>query len=215
MKERPFENRVIIIGADHHNTLAAIRAFGQEGCVIVVIIHGHALDRKKVQVFSSKYVDQKQVYIIDDNEKELLNVLKQYGDEQLKDVLFPASDFAEFVIDSNYDTLSARFVFPGFVGKPGEVCRRMDKWNQYLFAKEHGIPMAPSFLIDTNRPVVPPELEFPCIVKPRISAMGSKTDIAICENKYALLDTITEYRQNGYSDCLAQLFIKKEYMILK
>ena len=211
MKERPFENRVIIIGADHHNTLAAIRAFGQEGCEIAVIVHGHALERKKVQVFSSRYVDQNQAHIIQDNENELMKVLKQYGDEKQKDILFPASDFAEYVIDSNYDMLSPRFVCPGFVGKPGEVCRMMDKWNQYLFAKEHGISVAPTFLIDAESPAIPNELVFPCIVKPRTSAFGSKTDIAVCEDEKALLKTIEVYRRSGYQNCLAQQFILKKY----
>ena len=211
MKERPFDNRVIIIGADHHNTLAAIRAFGQEGCEIVVIIHGHALERKKIQVFSSKYVNQKQTYITEDNENELLKVLQHYGDEQLRDILFPSSDFAEYVIDSNYDTLAERFVCPGFLGKPGEVCRMMDKWNQYLFAKEHGIPMAPTFLVDTEKAVILNELAYPCIVKPRVSAFGSKTDIAVCEDGETLHETIEEYRKSGYHDCLVQQFIQKEY----
>ena len=211
MKERPFENRVIIIGADHHNTLAAIRAFGRENCEIAVIIHGHGLVRKKIQVFSSRYVDQKQTFIIENSETELLKVLEQYGDEQQKAVLFPTSDFAEYVLDSNYDMLSPRFVCPVFLGKPGEVCRMMDKWNQYLFAKEHGISVAPTFLIDAEKPVIPNELVFPCIVKPRISAFGSKTDIAVCEDEKALLETIEVYRRSGYQDCLAQQFIIKEY----
>ena len=214
MKERPFENRVIIIGADHHNTLAAIRAFGQEGCEIAVIVHGHALERKKVQVFSSRYVDQNQAHIIQDNENELMKVLKQYGDEKQKDILFPASDFAEYVIDSNYDMLSPRFVCPGFVGKPGEVCRMMDKWNQYLFAKEHGISVAPTFLIDIRSPEIPMTLKYPCIVKPRISALGSKTDIKICSNKNELISALKYFEQNKYCDALVQQFVHKKYEVL-
>ena len=106
MKKKPFENRIIIIGADHHNTLAAIRAFGREKCELVVIIHGQSLARKKIQVFSSKYVNKSRTHVIENRIEELIGVLEHYGSADRKDVLFPASDFAEYAIDSNAVSLS-------------------------------------------------------------------------------------------------------------
>ncbi|MBQ6272847.1 MAG: hypothetical protein IJK63_01330 [Oscillospiraceae bacterium] len=210
MKKRPFENKIIIIGADHRNTLSAIRAFGQKNCDIVLVIHGHVLARKKVRVFNSKYVKQDQAYVIENEPVDLLNVLWKYADPELKCVVFPASDFAGFVIDSNYTSLEKSFIIPGFRGAPGKVCSMMDKWNQYLFACQHNIPMAETFILDTGEPVIPEDLPFPCIIKPRVSAWGAKSDISVCSNVDDLNDAIEKYRQNHYSDALVQAFLPKK-----
>lgn len=211
MQKRPFDNKIIIIGADHHNTLTAIRAFGRENCDVVVVVHGHDLVRKKIQVFSSKYVVKSQTYVIEDDAEALVDILGKYSNPVQKAVLFPCSDFAEMVIDSNYQALQDGCVIPGFVGVPGKACEMMDKWNQYRFAEEHGIPMAPTFLISIENAVIPTELTYPCIVKPRISALGSKMDIAVCEDRQELEAALEAYRQNEYADCIVQQFVKKEY----
>lgn len=214
MKKKPFENRIIIIGADHHNTLAAIRAFGREKCELVVIIHGQSLARKKIQVFSSKYVNKSRTHVIENRIEELIGVLEHYGSADRKDVLFPASDFAEYAIDSNAVSLSDRFCVPGFLGAPGKVCRMMDKWEQCRFAAEHGFKAPQTFVLHTTDTEIPPELTFPCIVKPRISALGVKTDIRICCDETELRKALTYYSAENYPDALVQRFVNKKYEIL-
>lgn len=49
------ESTVIIIGGDHHNTLAAIRALGRKKCIFEIIVHDNCLTNEKVKVFKSKY----------------------------------------------------------------------------------------------------------------------------------------------------------------
>lgn len=214
MREKPFENEIIIIGADHHNTLAAIRAFGYENCGVKVIIHGENLKRRKISVFKSKYAKRRNSYIIGNSEKELLGLLEQFYGLEKKAILFPTSDFAEMVIDSNYSELEKHFCLPGFVNSPGKVREMMDKWQQYLFAKKHGIAMAPTYLIGTENAEIPNDLNYPCIVKPRISAHGSKSDIAICEDKSELENAISHFKECGYTDALVQDFIHKKYEAL-
>lgn len=211
MNNCPFENKIVIVGSDHHNTLAAIRAFGKKKCDIAVVVHGNHLERKKIKVVSSKYVNQHQFHIIENNKDELIEILQIYGDAAHKTILFPCSDFAEMVFDSNYNLLKQCFLFPGFFGAPGKVCEMMDKWNQYLFAQKYGVPMAPTFLASLKGDEVPSELSFPCIIKPRVSAFGSKTDIVVCESRQMLLEAFAEYRKKGYSEGLVQAFINKDY----
>lgn len=209
MKNKPFDNTVIIIGADHHNTLAAIRAFGQENCDIKAVILGHDMKRRKISVFMSKYINRRNSFIVAETEDAVKAFLNENASSASKPILFPASDFAEMVIDKNYAELEKNFILPGFEGKPGEVLRCMDKWEQYLFAREHDIPMAPTFLIELNNIVIPAELEFPCIVKPRISAYGSKSDIEICDDENALNTALAAFTEKGYKDALVQVFINK------
>lgn len=211
MKEKPLKNKIIIIGTDHHNTLAAIRAFGEKHCEIVIVIHGSNLNPKKIQVLSSRYAKRKQIYLIKNDKERLLEIIKKYSDPSNKSVLFPCSDFAEMVIDSNYVLLSAGFALPGFLWNPGKVCKMMDKWNQYLFAKNNNIPTLPTFLINVDLAALPDNLLFPCIVKPRISAIGSKSDIKICQDEKSLLAVLSYYKRAGYKDCVIQYYVDKQY----
>lgn len=208
--KKSFDNRIIIVGSDHHNTLAAIRAFGKTHCELVVVIHGHYSSKSHVQVFSSRYVNPENAHIIANDAAALLAILDSYRIPNKKGVLFPCSDFAEMVFDSNYDFLSSDYIVPGFADAPGKVCQMMDKWEQYMFAQKHGIPMAPTLVIQTETPVVPDSLSFPCIVKPRLSALGSKSDIAVCNNQPELTDTLRHYKNCGYQDAIIQTFLKKK-----
>lgn len=210
MKQKPFDNDVIIIGANHHNTLAAIRAFGQKCCSIKVIVHGDELVRSKIGILKSKYVKRNNTFLIQNDPSVLLDVLASLSNPDKKPVLFPASDFAEMTIDKNFRALEKRFYLPGFVNAPGKVCTLMDKWNQYLFAQENGIPMAASFLVDTSTGAIPSELTYPCIIKPRVSAFGSKTDIMVCRDAEELTDAVRHYKDHGYPDALVQQFLQKK-----
>ncbi len=211
MRIRPFENKIVIVGADHHNTLAAIRAFGEKNCDVVVIVHGQSLERKRIQILSSRYINKRQVHLIDNNADQLLEKLSQYGDTVVKSVLFPCSDFAEMVFDKNAEWLKEYFVVPGFLDNPGHVCDMMDKWEQYLFAQKYKIPMASTYLMSLTNDEVPAELSFPCIMKPRASVNGPKADIRVCNNREELKGIFDRYKAKGYNEVLVQDFIYKDY----
>ena len=210
MKTKPFDNLIIIIGSDHHNTLAAIRAFGKENCELRVIIHGCQLVRDRLQVLKCRYVKRSNAYVIEDDAEALLETLKGLVRGDRKGLLFPASDFAEYVIDSNFARLSHDFIAPGYAGAPGKTVEMMDKWNQYLFSQRLGIPMASTYLLPTEDCRIPSELTYPCIVKPRISAMGSKGDIKVCRSEEELRHAVGTYRKLGYADALVQEYLNKK-----
>ena len=55
---------------------------------------------------------------------------------------------------------------------------------------------------------------YPCIIKPRVSAHGAKSDITICEDEAELKNAFDTYRERGYQEALIQKFINKDYEIL-
>lgn len=127
-----------------------------------------------------------------------------------KTVIFPCSDFATYIVDSNYKVLKEKFIVPGFVNAPGKVAFLMDKMEQKKFANKYQIPMAKTWSIqcDTNELNIC-DISIPCILKQEISATGSKDDILICKTKEELLKGLKEFSQKGYKNVLVQQFLLK------
>ena len=173
-----FKNNVIIIGADHHNTLAAIRCFGKLTCNLQVLVHTSQADLEKVRISHSRYATSKTV-CVSESPDAIVQWLRNRVEED-KQILFPCSDLAAYAIDMNYQELSSSYVIPGFKGAPGKVAHLMDKWEQSKFANENGLPMAKTWsLTNANDFSVPEDMVYPCIVKPEVSAFGNKGDIVI------------------------------------
>lgn len=53
------------------------------------------------------------------------------------------------------------------------------------------------------------DIPITCIIKPEISATGSKDDILICKTKEELLNGLKEFSQKGYKNVLVQQFLIK------
>ena len=205
-------NEVIIIGGDHHNTLAIIRCLGINKVPFKVIIHGNEETKKNIAVLYSKYI--KQFYIVKNDVnsiyKELLNnksINTQY--------IITCSDLAQYTIDKYYKELSKYYFIPGFKNKPGLVCNLMNKFEQKRWAEENNILMAKSWLITKNNEVfhIPTDLKYPCIVKPNISAFGKKDDIRIFNNNEELINELGNYNKSEYKELIIQEFLKKEFEI--
>lgn len=207
-----FRNNVIIIGADHHNTLAAIRCFGKLKCNLQVLVHTSHEDLENVCVSHSRYAIGKTACVPEKPEAMIQWLRSKANDE--KQILFPCSDLAAYVIDTNYQELSSAYVLPGFKGAPGKVANLMDKWEQSRFAAENGLLMAKSWsLTKTDGFSVPEDIVYPCIVKPEVSAFGNKGDIVVCENAAALCAALERLAAQGYEALLVQQFLLKEYEI--
>lgn len=202
-------NRVIIIGGDHHNTLAVIRSFGKKKIPMVVLIHG-VDDVKKINLAHSKYI--KDIYCVQEN--NIYKWLKEFKNSN-DDVLFPCSDLAEYVIDKNYSELSKKFLLPGFRNNAGHVITFMNKYYQKKWAQKHKIPMAKTWEISKkqNTFIIPKNIIYPCIIKPEISAFGKKSDIKVANNMKELQDAFDFFIKCNYSNVVVQEFLQKKYEV--
>lgn len=207
---KPFNNKVIIIGADHHNTLAVVRNLGSVGCDIEILIHKNK-NLEDICLSKSKYAKNR-TFVVAPQENKVLDWLLNHAEKKEKIIIFPCSDLATYIVDSNYKFLKDKFIVPGFVNAPGRVAFLMDKMEQKKFADKYQIPMAKTWSIqcDANELNIS-EISIPCIIKPEVSATGSKADILICKTKEELRKGLKDFNQKGYKNVLVQQFLIKKY----
>lgn len=200
--------RIIIIGGNHLNTLSVIRCLGECNCRIHVLIHAdQALDD---MVCANTRFSKGNSSVVSKTEDGIVQWLLSESESE-KQILFPCSDFAAYVIDKNSEILKKYYLIPGFTDKPRMVCQLMSKWDQKKFADKYDIPMAKSWLIETNNQIVtlPEDIVYPCIIKPNKSAFGVKDDITICSNEEELQSAITVLKEQYPQELLLQEYIKK------
>ena len=200
---KSIDNEIVIIGGDHHNTLAIIRCFGMYKVPFKVIIHGEKCDKNDIAILHSKYV--KYYSIVDNDIDSIVNELIKDNSENIQYII-PCSDLAEYAIDVNYDKLSNKYIMPGFYKNPGLVVKMMDKYEQKKWADKNGILMAKSWLIIKKNGLFkfPDNLKYPCIIKPNVSAFGKKSDIRIINNKQELIDESENYNKSDYKELMLQ-----------
>lgn len=216
-KKQKIENTIVVVGADHHNTLAVVRCLGYNKCKIDIVIHGDHASIKNVRVSHSRYAKGK-TETVGESEALLLEHLLQKGEAfftERKAILFPCSDFAAYVMDSNFMQLSRYYMIPGFKDTPGKVVYLMDKWHQKELADQYEIPMAKTWKLERvdSSFEIPQDVIFPCIVKPEISAHGKKSDITICHTVLELQEALDDLKAKGYSFLILQQFLKKQYEV--
>ena len=206
-------NEIIVIGGDHHNTLAIARCFGRRKVQFKVLVHEDFKNYEELMISHSKYV--KEGFVVEHNEDSIKKWLLLNKSEENKQFIFPCSDFAEYVIDNNYSELSQYYYIPGFTNRPGLVCKMMDKYEQKKWADSNNILTAKSWnIVKINGEfAIPDDIIIPCIIKPQVSAFGHKTDIKICNNQEELFREITSFNSSSYKELIVQEFIKKDFEI--
>lgn len=203
-------NKVIIIGNDHINTLGVIRTFGENGIKPYLMV---VSDTKRVAVTKSKYVEK--CWLCNDSVNIIELLKKEFKDEKNKPVIIPTTDYVAALLDIYYNELKEIFILPNINKKKGEINNYMDKYNQYLLFKKYNIGCAESIKIELNGQKLDDEIEnkiiFPCIVKPLISAFGSKSDIEICDNIDSLNKVLLMLYNKEYKDVLVQELLDYDY----
>lgn len=204
------KNKVIVIGGNHHNTLGVIRALGEKGVKSYVIITN---DNRFSFVKKSKYIIKS--YIVKESKNEILNtLLNNFELEKDKTIVIPTSDFAAITIDDNLDKLKDKFIVPQINNIQGMIGKYMDKYVQYQLAENYNIAMAKSYEIDlVNNNLSYNYKNYPYIVKPIISAYGSKADMRICHNGTELEKAIAYCKSKNFPRVLIQEFIDYDYEI--
>ncbi len=195
-----FENKVIVFGGNHHNTLGVIRSLGKRGIKVYALIHGGC----KSFVGKSRYITKS--WIIDREEDGIELLIKQFAHEKVKPVIICCSDGASSVVDSNYEVLKKYFYFPN-AGQQGRINELMNKETMRLLAEECGMltPSTWSLKIGDN---IPEDIKYPCITKPLCSIEGSKADIYICQTSDELIDSLQKIHSKYVQ---IQEYIDKEF----
>lgn len=205
------QNRVIIIGGDHHNGLGLARIFGLNDTKITAIIISN---KKHSWIATSKYVEAHKIF---KSEKDAFDhILSTYVNEPLKPLLIPYSDAAALELDRRLNEFKEHFIVPSINNEQGQIVAMMNKDAQYKWASEHNIKMAQSLVFNVNDELslITNIIDFPVILKPVVSAQGSKFDINICYSEAELKQSIDLLKQKKYENVLVQKYLSNRSEML-
>lgn len=196
-----YQNEVIIIGGDHHNTLGVIRSLGKVNIKPYVAVISEKT--KNSFVLKSKYVKKGWIF---PSEKLCLNfIFDNFSNNEYKPILISTSDSATSCLDLNYEKLIKHFFIPNG-GSNGALTRLMNKEKLCKLALEEGLNIPKSWVcIDDT---FMNGIKFPCIIKPIKSIMGSKNDIKIFNNQ---LELEQFYQEKNLSKFIIQEHLNKDF----
>lgn len=201
--------RILVVGGDHHNTLASLRSLGRGGVPFDLLLHSGIKSADGLMVPSSKYCP-KNFELVDNNVEAISEGYRSWltdKDPRLCIVL-ASSDLSAYVADR--ELAPKGIITYSFSGEPGRVAGLMDKYEQYVWAKAHGVPMARSVIV-TSRDHAAAGLGYPLILKPLVSAFGEKTDIAIVDSPDSYAAAVARLFAEGYERLLVQEVVDFDY----
>lgn len=195
------DNRILIVGTDHHNTLGLIESFGERSLHPDVLLF---VSKRSGYVLKSKYVARSWITVSSDEVIDIM--LANFGDTQDKTVVIATSDKTAVLLDNNYDRLSPYFILPTIV-RHGYLKEYMEKEYMSALARTVGLCVPQTWIISDD--IIPQDIIYPCISKAISSVKGTKDNICICEDEAALrrfLSTTTHC-----STLQVSQFIHKEF----
>lgn len=195
------QNRVLVIGGNHQNTLGVIEALGQKGVRSCVIILGHI---NGSFVLKSKYVEKG--WICEDEEAVVSSILTGFKPVERKAIAIACSDDAANILDAHYEQLNKLLVIPT-VKEAGTLIYWTNKEKMTETAKRLGITIPSSWMI--NDKTIPADIEYPCVIKPITSVNHGKKGFAKCINEKEL-QAYLKSKQEG-EPVQVQQYIEKEY----
>lgn len=195
------QNKVLVIGGDHQNTLGVIEALGQKGVRSEVIILGHV---NSSFVLKSKYVGSGRICA--DEEAVVTSILDYFKHEEKKVVAIACCDDAANILDAHYEQLKQLLVIPT-VKEAGTLISWTNKEKMTEKAKSLGITIPASWLIrDTT---IPDDIIYPCVIKPITSVKHGKAGFAKCANRDEL-QVCLDAKKVG-EPVQVQQFVEKEF----
>lgn len=194
---------VIIFGDDGYNTLGVIRSLGKENVEFFLLL----VSKKKLNyTLYSRYTT---AFEIVRNEQEGIDFLLSNKTFE-NSTIIPTSDSSVALLDSNYSLLKVKYIFPN-AGEDNVINKLMDKSVMNSYASKAGLNIPATFNYSKGD-MFPPNINYPIIIKPSKSILGSKKDISICNNKKELIDSIN--KSHNTQDFLIQQYIDKDFEIL-
>lgn len=195
------QNKVLIIGGDHQNTLGVIEALGQKDVCSHVIILGHV---QSSFVLKSKYVAEG--WICQDENEVVSCIQSHFKEDKKKVVAIACCDDAANILDKNYEQLQSLLVIPT-IKEAGSLISWTDKEKMTETAKNLGIIIPASWLVKDS--VIPEDIIYPCVIKPITSVSHGKKGFAKCENREEL-QICLDSKKEGEAIQIQQ-FIEKDF----
>ena len=194
------ENRIFIeFGEEHYNPLGVIRSLGRMNIKPVAII------RKGEFSFASKSKYISELYIVNSIEEGYDILIKKYGNEKLKPIIFTTDDQITSFLDQHYNELKNRFIFYN-AGQAGRITKYMNKNTINELAIKYGLDVAKSWNVKNGE--IPLDLEYPVMTKAIISTISNwKDEVHICNNEEELNQA---YKKIKSEDVLLQKYILKK-----
>lgn len=202
--------KIIIVGGDHHNTLALIRAFGQENFYVVVFV----VSESHISfVVHSKYVDE--YYILRNEEFVVSELLSKNYEVSGRIPIITSSDRSAEVLDRYHNVLSEKYIIANCAAKQGGISYWMDKQNMHTAARECKLLQPFSMFVSPHSETKTElsNLPFPCLVKPVKSSVTTKDDFRIC-NSEEELECVLNEMSNREISVIVQEYIKVDYEFL-
>ena len=210
------ERWAAVVGGDHPNTLAVVRSLGAVGMQVALVVV--SADGRSF-VAHSRYVNAVRIV---SNEEEIETALLDLFGEDLKlsargnVPLLCTSDGAAVVVDASV-LLRERFLCPGIRGgNAGRLSEAMGKFAISRIASAAGFKIPGTFWLNLKNgiPETPCGLEFPCIIKPEKSFLGTKKDFRICPNRMRWTETLETLDARQEYVCQPFLSVETEGQVL-
>lgn len=195
------QNKVLVVGGDHQNTLGIIEALGQKGVHSHVIILGH---NQNSFVLKSKYVEKG--WICEDEDSVVSCILSSFKPEEKKAVVIACCDDAANILDAHHEQLNQLLVIPT-VKEAGTLISWTNKEKMTETAKRLGITIPASWLISDT--TIPDDIIYPCVIKPITSVKHGKAGFAKCANREEL-QACLDANKDG-EPVQVQQFIEKDF----
>lgn len=194
-------NKVLVIGADHHNTLGIVESLGEKGINSYVLI---VTKVKSSFVLKSKFVIDG--WICPSPDGFVDEMLKHFSDSVNRTIVYSSYDNVSAVLDSAQDRLEKYFILP-VTNQKGSLEHKMSKEYMSELAREVGLCVPRTWTVADGK--IPDDIEYPCITKAISSLEGSKKNIRICNN----VDELKDFLENSAHCTVIQIqkFIQKEY----
>lgn len=166
------KEKVIILGTSHFNTIGLVQCLGNAGLYVIGVF------TRCDSLYNSVFI--KEIHLVSDYQSGIEFISSNLA-ESHKNVIIPGGDDAALLLEKNFDLLKDHFLF--------QHCKEnitigiaMDKYFQCKIAEKSGFKVPKSFEIEDSEDV-PSNLPIPCIIKPLISCIGEKNDIAVSYNE--------------------------------
>lgn len=212
--------KIIIVGWGYTSRLFLLRALGEMGCEIVLVIQ-ETIGKAAIFDIYSKYVSKIISYSRANNKDELVNVLlEQCKPSSGKAIVIPNNDLSTSILDRYHNVLSDYFIIPHIHHEQGAITAWMNKDRQKVLARKVGLNTARSLgaiQIVERKYEIPEGLTYPCFTKTREYTPGYKHTLLHCENEAQLrkhLDYLTTIIRNGTIMVEEYKEIEKEYAVV-
>ncbi len=195
-------NKVLIVGTNHHNTLGLIESFGVKGISPYVILC--VINDREEWVLKSRYIEKSWVFTSE--EDVIKTMLQNFHDRDNKTIVIAASDKLAVLLDKNFAKLTPFFIIPT-VKEVGTLADWMSKSKMATLANRVGLTTPESWIIRDNH--FPSAITYPCITKAISSVEGSKRDMFVCHSECELRAFLNS--QNHCKEIQISEYIDKDF----